>query len=141
VDDSVRRAPWLIRRREQPARWVFVATAIPLILFGLMGAEHGALVPYAALAAICFVQFFYPTMLGWGFVLALYAAGSIIYVFTLGKDAIRVARSQQPEVFLNSYDSTFFLLLIAALVTFTVVLVRNRPVPRGSVGGANQDVA
>jgi len=44
-------------------------------------------------------------------------------------------------VFLNAYDSTCFVLLIAALVTFTVVLVRNRPVPRGSVGGANQDVA
>jgi hypothetical protein len=137
----VNRIPRVLQRRQQPARWVFIVTSLPLILFGLMGAEHGALMLYAPLAAICLIQFFFPTVLGWGFVLLLYGAGSIVYIYTLGKDALKVVRSQQPEVFLNAYDSTFFLILVAVLVALTIVLVRNRPVLGSLTSGENHDVA
>jgi hypothetical protein len=135
VDSSIDRVPGALKRRRQPARWVFIATAVPLIVIGLMGAEHGALFMYGPLAAICLFQVFYPTLLVWGFVLLLYAGGSILYLFVLGADALRLIHHQQPQVFLNPYDSTFFLLLLAVLITLTVVLIRKRPV----VG--RQDVA
>jgi hypothetical protein len=121
------RIPRLLQRRVLRARWIFVVMALPLILFGLMGAEHGALLPYATLAGVCLLQFFYPTLLVWGFLLVLYAVGSVVYVYTLAADALRVMRNQKPEVLLNPYDTAFFLALVGVLVALTIILARNKP--------------
>src|SRR6266542_1383156 len=118
----------LIERRTQPGRSVFAATGIVLALFGLFANEYGTLVPYGTLGALCLVHTLYPTMLGWGFVLAMYAGASLVYVCVLMADAIRVARSHQPEVFLNPSDTAVFLILISLLIMLTVVVGRSRPV-------------
>jgi hypothetical protein len=133
--------PWLIQRREQPARWVFVATAMPLVLVALIGSAYGAFVPYAALAGICLVQAFYPTLLGWGVVLTLYGVGSALYLFTLGADVHRLMRGDRPQVFLNPYDSTFFLVLLASLLALSALVLRNRPVRRDSASSEDQHAA
>jgi hypothetical protein len=104
-DVSAVSARSLVERRTQPGGWIFAATGIVLIVFGLFANEYGTLVPYGTLGALCLVQSLYPTMLGWGFVLALYTGASLLYVYVLTTDAIRVARSRQPEVFLNASDT------------------------------------
>ena len=87
-----------------------------------------AFLPYAVLASLCLAQLVYPTILGWILVLLVYVAGSVIYVYTLGADALRLARGQHPQVFLNAYDTAFFLFLVAVLVALTVIIALNRPV-------------
>jgi hypothetical protein len=117
----------LVERRTQPGRWIFAATGIVLALFGLFANEYGTHVPYGTLGALCLAHAFYPTMLGWGFVLAMYAGASLLYVYMLMADAIRVARSQQPEVFLNPSDTAVFLIFISSLIMLTVAVTRCRP--------------
>ena len=119
----------LIERRSRSSWWVFLLTALPLLFLGLMGAEHGAIPLYWGLAALCVVQCFLPTLLGWGVVLSLFAAASLVYLYILGADALRLARGQPPTVFLNPYDTTFFVGLLTVLVGLTVALIRNRPGP------------
>jgi hypothetical protein len=36
---------WLLTRRRQPARWVFLATTIVITLFALVGGAYGAFIP------------------------------------------------------------------------------------------------
>jgi hypothetical protein len=118
----------LVERRTQPERWMFAATGIVLILFGLIANEYRTLAPYGTLGILCLVQVFYPTMLGWGFVLTMYGVASFLYVYVLAEDAVRVARSQQPWVFVNPVDASFVLILTSVLVMLTLAVARSRPV-------------
>ena len=114
------RVALLVERREQRARWVFVLGAIPLILFALIGANYGAFLPYAVLAAICLAQAVYPTLLAWALSLGVFAAGAIVYTFALAQDLFRVLRGQPASIFLNPYDTVAFVFLLTLLIALCV---------------------
>jgi hypothetical protein len=117
----------LFERRAQPARWLFVVAALPLIIFALIGANYGAFVPYAVLAGICVIQFVRPTLLGWGVVMLVFAVGASLYLYTATADLVRLARGQQPQLFLNPYDTAAFTALIVLVVAVAVGLFFLRP--------------
>ena len=119
----------LLARRQQPGRILLLIAALPLVLTGFAGVEYGAFAPYAILASICLVQAFYPTLLGWGLVVAVYTAGSAVYLCALARDVIRVARGEQAEILLGPADSTVFVLLELVLLAIDVALVHHRPKP------------
>jgi hypothetical protein len=121
----------LFERRNQPARWLFVLGAIPLILVALVGAQYGAFLPYAILAGICILQIGYPTMVGWGICLVTFLGGAIVYTFALAADITRVVRSQPPQIFLNPTDTAVFLALFAILIFICLGLFFIKP-KRGS---------
>jgi hypothetical protein len=107
---------------------MFAMTGIVLILFGRIANEYGTLAPYGTPGVLCLVQVCYPTMLGWGFVVTLYAVASSLYVYALGADAIRLTRGQQAQVFVNPVDSTVFLVLDSVLIMLTLAVASSRPV-------------
>jgi hypothetical protein len=123
----------LFERRSQPARWLLVVAAIPLILVALVGVQYGAFWPYAMLAGVCVLQFGYPTMVGWGICLAIFVGGAIVYAFALAAEIVRVASSQPPRIFLNPTDTAVVVALFAILVLLCAGLLVIKPKRRSVV--------
>jgi hypothetical protein len=73
----------LVAKREQAWRGFFVIAAVPLVLLALGGLEYGGFETYASLTSVCLAQAIYPTLLGWGIVFGLYAAGGVAYICAL----------------------------------------------------------
>ena len=105
----------LFGRRQQPARWLFAAAAVPLAILALMVSICDfPPVPYLVLAGICLLQAVFPTLLGWLATLGIYAAGSVVYLYMVAKG--------------GSYgDGVPFLLAVTACAGATVAMALVRP--------------
>jgi hypothetical protein len=116
--------------------WVYLAAAVPFLIFALSGSEYGAFWIYIAPAALCVVQFFIPTRLAWFLVTALYAAGAAIYTWLLFADLWRVfiARTSA-AVFLDPDDAIAFFVMLALWYLFLVALTASSPWSRRTKGG------
>ena len=119
----------LFKRRRQRHKWLFVVAAVPLALFALIGLAYGAFLPYAALAAVCIAQLFYPTWLGWGVVLATAIFALAEYGSTAVSDIIAINSGGRPSMFLNEIDTFAFASLIVLIAVVVVGLLLNRPTP------------
>ena len=128
----------LFSRRHQKTRWLFILAATPLSLFALTGIAYGAFLLYAIPAALCFIQFFYPTLFVWGLVLALSAFAMFEYGYLLLLDIYRITDGNRAEVLQNPYDSFGFLLLFGIIVVVFFGLAFSRPVPFLSEAQQNQ---
>ena len=111
----------LLARRRQPGRFLLVAAAVPLAFAGLLGAEEGALIPYAVLASICLLQAAYPTLLGWGIVVAIYSIALAVYFYGAIAGLIELTHGGEAT------DLTTVVLIVVVLLAMDVALVRHRP--------------
>ncbi len=123
-------ATWLGSRRDQPRRWLFVLASLPIVLFGLMGAEYGVLPFYLAIAAVFLYQVFYPTLIVWFSVTLVYCVMVVAYVGQLIADLFSLLRGTRPSLFTDPDDSLFFGLLLAYMFALTMGLLFSRPTPQ-----------
>jgi hypothetical protein len=118
----------LVARRRQPARVLVVLAGVPLAFMGVLGAGEGGGY-FFVLASICLLQAAYPTLLGWGLVVAIYSLLSAIYLYAFADDLLGLARGHPASILTNQSDTVFFILLLAFSVAFAVALALNRPKP------------
>jgi hypothetical protein len=107
--------------------WLYLASSLPFLLFAAWGAEYGASWIYLAPAALCVVQFFFPTRLGWGLVTVLYGGAVILYTGLALADLWRLATGEPLDLFLDADDSAWFLVMLAFLYVLLVGLVVSSP--------------
>jgi hypothetical protein len=106
---------------------VYLVAAIPALLIGLYGEEDGALFPYALVAAIITVCFFYPTLIGWSLVFAAYCVASALTIYAVLRDMIRVAAGNAPGVLSDTLNTLVVIVWIGLLLTVTLLLWMIRP--------------
>ena len=74
----------LIERRSKEGNWSYVLCATVALFYGVLGVgmEGDVVVgvPYLVLIVLCLVQFFRPTLLVWGLLLAAFGAAAIAMV-------------------------------------------------------------
>ena len=104
----------VIERRSKARRGVYVTCAVVAFLVGILGmgmeGDLRAAIPYLFIVAICIIQFFRPTLLGWFVLTALFSAY-----------AIAVAMRFQPPV----HEFVMFLLIGVLLTLHSCGLGRN----------------
>jgi hypothetical protein len=130
----------LIERRAQTWRQVFGAAALVFLVFALLafgftgpaGSEPrntrdtiAACIPFCVGALVCLIQGLYPTLLGWGLVLGVFAAGAALFGWEVTKMVIGAMRYHHPEVSLLGAGPYF--LLFAILLGICAALLRLRP--------------
>jgi len=120
---------FLIRRRRQPVRAIFVAAAVLLLLTGATGVEYGALYLYVPLALACLVHAIYPTLVSWVLATTIYLSFSAIYLYGTVRDLIEIARGRQPEMFQYPGDNVVVAGLVIALLALTISFLCFRPRP------------
>jgi hypothetical protein len=118
----------LICRRQQKARWIFIVASLPLFLFALMGLQYGAFFVYFGLGIICLWQVFYPTLIGWAFILLVFMGGASLYLIETVKDIIKIVSGERPNIFVDFDDSMFFGIVILLILVVAVVLIKAKPV-------------
>jgi hypothetical protein len=96
---------------------------------GVLGAEDGGLGLYSVLTSICLLQAVYPTLLGWGLVVAIYSVASTIYFYAVTRDLVELARGNQASILLNPTDDAVFVSLLAVLLAIAIAVVLHRPKP------------
>lgn len=105
------------------SRLVYLVATLPFIAFAMWGAEYGAFWLYLAPAALCGVQFFFPTRLGWTVITVLYGGGVLLYTWLAVVDLWRFMSGESVSIFLAADDSLAFVLLLAFLYLFLVALL------------------
>ncbi|HSG31103.1 MAG TPA: hypothetical protein VLB82_06100 [Thermodesulfobacteriota bacterium] len=103
---------------------IYLVAAIPFILVGLFGWEHGAFWFYLVPAIIAVVQFFKPRMFIWCLLLLIYFVASIQYFYLLIADIIRILTGGSPSALLDTDDSVVFITFVLVIVSVTVFLIR-----------------
>ena len=119
----------MLCKRKQKANWVFIIASLPFFLFALWGYQYGAFPFYFIPGLLCIIQFFYPTLLGWSFIFALYILGSVLYIFVVIKDILKMIEGQRSGIFVDFDDTVFFGILISLIIVLAVALIKWRPVP------------
>jgi hypothetical protein len=119
----------LITRRGKRGGWIYMLAAIPLLFFALWGWEYGAFFLYFSLAALCLIQYFYPTILGWVILFSIYMAGAATYLYVYFKDLFQLLRGVKSgnSIFIDWDDSVVFTILIALIVAIALNLYKKRP--------------
>jgi hypothetical protein len=125
----------LFERRDQKGKWLFVVAAVPAALFAFIGIAYGAFLPYAAIAAICIAQVFYPTIIGWAVVLAVAVVALASYGYAAVMDIVAIGRGSHPGIFMNQGDTLAFLSLLTALGVVVVGLIKYRPRVKSAAEG------
>ena len=125
----------LFSRKDQPRIWLFAFAALPLALFGLMGAEYGALPFYLAGAAAPLVQLVFPTLFVWVAVTTLYFGLASGVLVGLASDLVAISRGNPPSILVDANDSFFFLLLGGYILAVTIGLFLS--FPRSKQGNEN----
>lgn len=112
-------------------RAVYGLAAAPLLLFTLMGWEHGAYVTFGVPALICLGLALWPSRLGAATLFWPFAAGACLYGYLLVKDVVVLSRGGAPSVLLDADDSVVFvvleLILIAVSMLFFVMWRSSAP--------------
>jgi hypothetical protein len=119
----------LFARRFQQKRWVYILAAIPVLFIALWGQEYGAFLLYFSVGALCLVQFFYPTLSGWGLLFAIYliGAGSYVYVFIRDLFHLILGTKSAISIFVDLDDSIFFTIFITCIVAIAFGLFKIKP--------------
>jgi hypothetical protein len=116
----------LIERVREPRRWTYWVAAVPFALTAMYGWEAGAGPMYFGLAAVCAVQFFYPTRLAWGVVFAAYSFASVYYLYLLVVDLVPSGFGSSRSILIDSSDTIAYLIWIAFLLGTVWLLWRMR---------------
>ena len=93
-----------------------------------MGFQYGAFFVYFGLGIICLLQVFYPTLIGWAFILLLFLAGASLYLIQVVKDIIKIILGERPDIFVDLDDSLFFGIVISLILVVAFVLIKSKPV-------------
>ena len=111
-------------RRRIPAwhRGVFALAAAPLLLFTLMGWEHGAYVTFGIPALIVLWLVVRPTRLAATILFWPFTAGAVLYGCLLVMDLMVLSQGGSPSVLLDTDDSVVFVLLELTLIVVAVLL-------------------
>ena len=75
----------VFQHRPDAARWAYLPVAFVSVLFALMGWDDGgfsAVWPFSLLLIVCLIQCSYPTLLGWGLLLAPCLAYAVVVAFS-----------------------------------------------------------
>jgi hypothetical protein len=102
-------------------RAVYALAAAPLLLFTLMGWEHGAYVTFGIPALICLGLALWPSRLGAAILFWPFAAGASLYGYLLVKDVMVLSQGGAPSVLLDVDDSVVFVILELILITVSVL--------------------
>ena len=118
---------WLGARRNQPRRWLFALAALPIALFGLIGAEYEVFPLYLAFAALVLFQLLYPTLIMWFTVTLVCALITVAYGSLFLADIFSLVRRVRPSILTDPSDSLFFLVILAYFAAVTVGLLCSHP--------------
>jgi hypothetical protein len=112
-------------RREIPSwhRAVYVLAAVPLLLFTLMGWEHGAYLIYGIPTLICLGLAVWPLRVGAAILFWPIAAGACLYGALLVQDGVVISQGGTPSVLLDADDSIAFLVLELTLIVVAVLFL------------------
>jgi hypothetical protein len=116
---------------ERPERrGIFWAAAAVLVAVSLYTSEAGiwASVPYAVAAAICIVQFFWPTASVWFLIAGLFMTASAYYLAMLAGDIWRLNAGSHAVAMLDFDDSVVFVIFVLVLIVVTAGVFRAAPV-------------
>jgi hypothetical protein len=116
----------LFGRQRQPFRLVFVAAAVPFLLFAFGGAPYGAFLPYAALAGLCILQIVVPTLALWCVIFAIYFLGGGAYLYVLVKGLLPSAQGSASN--LRNIDGAAVAALTTVFLALVFFLWRAKPV-------------
>ena len=122
----------LIAPRKRRLAWCYLFLCLPILVLATFGYVYGGFVLYSVLAAVVIGQFFYPTLLGWGVTLLIYAIFSGLYFYLLVADIIALIAGRRPTAFVDPSDSTLFLILLFVAIGFLVLTYKIRPAPRSA---------
>jgi len=111
-------------RSRTPAwhRGVFALAALPLLLFTLMGWEHGAYVTFGIPTLVCVCLALWPARLGAAIFFWPFTVGACVYGWLLVKDVIVLSQGGTPSMLLDMDDSVVFVALELTLVALSVLL-------------------
>jgi hypothetical protein len=99
-----------------------------LVLFTLMGWEHGAYLTFGVAALICLGLVLWPVRLGAAVLFWPFAAAACLYAGLLIIDVWRLSTGGSPSVLLDADDSVFFILVELAFIAIAVLfLYMGRP--------------
>lgn len=120
---------YLFSRRVTQGRWVYILGSITLLLFALWGWEYGAFMPYLPIAALCIVQCFYPTMIGWGILFCVYLTGAGMYLYIFFRDLFQliIGSKSATSILVDLDDSIVFITLIGLIMVIAFSLYKIRP--------------
>jgi hypothetical protein len=118
----------LLARRTGPARWGYVPALPALAVFTTLAREEGisTMLYLTALGAVCLLQLFRPTLLGWALLFVLFALSSVSTVYT----ALLYTSHGVP------IDKRQYILLQACGGVPTATLFLSRPRTQGDERGA-----
>jgi hypothetical protein len=113
------------QRSRLPAwhRAVYALAAAPLLLFTLMGWEHGAYVTFGIPTLICLGLALWPSRLGAAILFWPFAAGASLYGYLLVKDLTVLSQGGAPEVLVDADDSVVFVVLELTLIAVSVLFL------------------
>lgn len=116
----------LIERVREPRRWTYWVAAVPFALTAMYGWEAGAGPMYFGLAAVCAVQFFYPTRLAWWAVFAAFSVASAYYLYLLVADLVPPETGASRSILIDRSDTIAYLIWVALLLGTVWLLWRMR---------------
>jgi hypothetical protein len=94
-----------------------------LLLFTLMGWEHGAYVTFGIPTLICLGLALWPSRLGAAILFWPFAAGASLYGYLLVKDLTVLSQGGAPEVLVDADDSVVFVVLELTLIAVSVLFL------------------
>lgn len=105
-------------------RAVYALAAAPLLLFTLMGWEHGAYLTFGVATLVCLALAAWPARLGAAVLFWPFAAGALVFGFLLLKDVWAVMTGGTVSVLLDADDSVAFVLVELVVIAVAVLLFR-----------------
>ena len=111
---------------------VYLLLALPLLWIAVIGIPYGGLFPFAILAAICIVQFFRPTWIGWLIVFLPCAALTVTYGIRILADLVTIPFGARPSILVDLDDSVFFFFSVLIFSGLCYWLWRVRPKSKSS---------
>jgi hypothetical protein len=103
-------------------RAVFAIAAAPLLLFALVGWEHGAYLTFGILGLVCFWCALRPTRAAAAILFSLFTVGACIYGWLLASDVIALSRGGAPVALVDADDSIVFVGLELTLIGVSALL-------------------
>lgn len=104
-------------------RAVYGLAAAPLLLFTLMGWEHGAYATFGVAALIGLGLVLWPVRLGAAVLFWPFGAMACLYGWMLVRDLWRLATGGRPSVLLDADDSVVFVVVELALLAAAVLFL------------------
>ena len=115
----------LFSKRCQPLRWLFLLIALPFLALSLPNEYSTSL--YAIPGVICLLQFVFPTLAGWMFILGGFIGLVVIYGYTFMLDLIYIYNGKNPSIFLDADDTAVVILFYGLCLFVTFLIYRSKP--------------